>query len=427
MKTRLTAYRYIFILLAIMIIFQVPALGELNPDASGDYLYEETAGGIIITGYTGEDTALVLPSVLDGKAVIAVRSLGIQSGVERITIPDDVHVIGNPFSGCYTLTGFDVSPSHPELCAVDGILFSKDMTQLIRYPSERENEVYVISGGVRTICNSAFSDCPFLKEIQIPDTVESIGSGAFCLCTGLKELHIPSGVKIVGKMAFGNTGLQSMDLSTCAITEIPDRLFYGCYALEEVKLSPAVTSIGSEAFAFTNLKSFTLPSGIKHIGINPFRDCQFLHGFQVDSNIQEFAYDAPYLIDLTESRLIACITTVDASLTLPEVMEIGDYCLAANHSLVHLIIPPSVVRIGNGAFTECLSLEDVLIQECTNLHIAKLAFSDCSSLTHVTVLADISILEEDIFSRDDSLQEISSNSAVLQEYCQTNSLPFTSR
>ncbi len=238
MKIRFATYRYTFILLAIMIIFQIPALSESSHGIAGDYLYEGTENGIIITGYTGEDTALVLPSMLDSKAVIFVQDLGIQSEVEHITIPDDVHIEGNPFSGCYALTSFEVSPEHPELCAIDGILFSKDMTRLIRYPSEKEDEIYVIPEGVRSICNSAFSDSPFLEEIKIPDTVELIGSGAFCFCTGLKELHIPSGVKSIGKMAFLNSGLRNIDLSACAITEIPDHLLYGCYKLKEITLPP---------------------------------------------------------------------------------------------------------------------------------------------------------------------------------------------
>ena len=428
MRTSRLVNTFFMILLIAMIIFQaIPVFAEFSPVVHEEFLYEDTGSGIIITGYDGEEASLVLPSEIGGKAVIGVRSLGVQGGVEHITIPDDVHLIGNPFINCFTLKSINVSPAHPELCIIDGVLFSKDTEQLIRYPSERPGDAYTIPEGTRTIGRGAFCDCPYLTEIRIPDSVVSIDSDAFCLCTQLKSLDIPSGVTGIGIMAFGNSGLCSMDLSSCTITEIPDRLFYGCYQLKEVSLPSGISSIGDEAFAFTDLESFTLPAGIGHIGVNPFRDCQSLRDIRLEDHAQRYIYDAPYLIDLSENRLITCISTVDKSLTLPEVAEIGDFSFAANHTLMHLVIPSSVVRIGTGAFAGCSHLEDVLIQECTGLLICRQSFSDCASLTHVTILGDVSALEEDVFRYDTFLREISAQSAVVRDYCEANNLPLSFR
>ncbi len=426
MKTSTYTRRYISCLLVCIIAIPLfPVIAESPSVNDTGFLYEELGGAIIITGYEGDDTDLTLPSNLDGMKVVGVRNLGIQSGIEHITIPDDVSIIGNPFGLCYALNSFEVSDSHPDLCLIDGVLFSRDKTRLICYPSEQPGDTYIIPNGTLAIGEDAFCDCPFLKTVQIPECVRFIGSSAFCFCSSLEELRIPSTVEEIGEMAFGNSAFRSMDFSSCTmITEIPDRLFYGCWQLAQVTLPPTIESIGDEAFAFSGLEEFTVPAGICRIGINPFRDCPKLHHFGIEEGIQGFDYTAPYLIDITGSRLVACIPSADTNTQIPDVAEIGDYCFNACDSVVHLTIPSSVVRIGAGAFSGCRNLEDVFIRDCSGLLIGRQAFSACNALISVTIQGDISRLEEDVFKYDDSLQEINATSEIVRVYCETYGLPF---
>ncbi len=91
---------------------------------------------IVITGYNGEDYDIVIPEYIDGIPVKEVQSLGIQSGIEAITIPDSVTVSEGALGLCFALSEITVSENHPELRLIDGVLFSKDRKTIICYPSE---------------------------------------------------------------------------------------------------------------------------------------------------------------------------------------------------------------------------------------------------------------------------------------------------
>jgi hypothetical protein len=56
---------------------------------------------------------------------------------------------------------------------------------------------------VKTIGDSAFSDCENLTSITIPNGVKTIGNGAFSGCTSLTSIVIPNSVKTIGNSAFG--------------------------------------------------------------------------------------------------------------------------------------------------------------------------------------------------------------------------------
>ena len=92
----------------------------------------------------------------------------------------------------------------------------------------------------------------YLKNIQLPSGVTSIGNGAFYNCSNLALIELPSGVTSIGNSAF-----------------------YGCAKLALTELPSGVTSIGNNAFQHcTNLALTELPSGVTSIGISAFYGCK---------------------------------------------------------------------------------------------------------------------------------------------------------
>ena len=53
----------------------------------------------------------------------------------------------------------------------DGVLFSKDMSVLIAYPSYKEAETYVLHESVKTVSDYAFSQCWNLKKIVLSNNL----------------------------------------------------------------------------------------------------------------------------------------------------------------------------------------------------------------------------------------------------------------
>lgn len=102
------------------------------------------------------------------------------SGLTRVIIPQMLTKIGlDAFYGCTNIAAFDVDDSNLNYSDVDGVLFNKDITTLIRYPEAKASESYIIPSSVSVIDYAAFRQNKKLKTIEIPASVKSIGEFVF--------------------------------------------------------------------------------------------------------------------------------------------------------------------------------------------------------------------------------------------------------
>lgn len=83
-----------------------------------------------------------------------------------------------PFDDSASLLEFEVSPKNKYLTAVDGVLYTKDMSMLICYPLGRDDASFVVPEGVKRICAGAFAYSA-IEDVTIASTVKAIGDGAF--------------------------------------------------------------------------------------------------------------------------------------------------------------------------------------------------------------------------------------------------------
>lgn len=136
------------------------------------------------------------------------------SRIEQAAIGAGVTSIGTGvFANCTSLRSITVAVGNGRYCAVDGVLYSKDKTELIQWPAALAvvtsiGSEYTIGSAdcpVRVIADRAFEGCIHLNEIKdLYPTVTTIGERAFYGCTSLSRAKIPDTVLKIGDSAFSN-------------------------------------------------------------------------------------------------------------------------------------------------------------------------------------------------------------------------------
>jgi len=127
-------------------------------------------GGCAIIEYEGTDTAVIVPDTICGKSVVAIGdgsykhypfSTYVFGDIERdrkgtnsftsIMIPASVDFIEQQaFVFCYP-EAIHVHEDNQMYTSVDGVLFDKEMQNLIRYPMSKVEKTYIVPDGVKDI------------------------------------------------------------------------------------------------------------------------------------------------------------------------------------------------------------------------------------------------------------------------------------
>lgn len=181
------------------------------------------------------------------------------------SIPDTLIDFGDgTFSGCLSLKNITVDPDNPTYTVKDGVIYSKDETELYFYPPSDTADSFTVPEGVKTIHDCAFFKCENLKEVIFPDTLEVIGAGAFDYCTSLSYAKIPESVTTIYSTAFADCSSLASVTFEGADNEtegegvpltIGDHAFIACTNLKEVVLPKRTESIGEYAFGVTDSDS----------------------------------------------------------------------------------------------------------------------------------------------------------------------------
>lgn len=168
-------------------------------------------------------------SLPDSLTSIGDRAFYYCTSLDSVYLPNSLTSIGaNPFMYCPQLTEITVSPDHPTLTTIDGVLFEKTSNTLVCYPCALRNMSYAIPQGTHVIGDGAFYFCKSLTSITLPDSLTSIGYEAFSHCEFLTDLTLPDNVTSIGDLAFvWCASLTNLILSD-SVTLIEAYTFWGC-------------------------------------------------------------------------------------------------------------------------------------------------------------------------------------------------------
>ena len=270
-------------------------------DASAfKYRYDSELGGMIITDYLRESPKVHIPDTLEGEPVVGIDEIAEEKELTELIIPDSVTYIDDTVLNRDSFKGIYVSQGNLNYCSVDGILFNKDKTTIIRFPPQNGLTSYVIPDDVTTIYPDAFDGCKSLTSLTIPNSVTEIGECAFSRCTTLTSVTIPDSVTEIGNLAFFScTSLTSIVIPG-GVTKISYCTFAYCKNLTSVTIHDGVTTIDQCAFEdCTSLTSVTIPDSVNEIFDNglfgtAFKGCESLTSVTYKGK----TYDYEHIIDL---------------------------------------------------------------------------------------------------------------------------------
>ncbi len=184
--------RKIVLFVCVMLPAFVAATIIRRPGIAPNIVFETTSEGLVVAGYNGTVTNLVIPEKKDGVAVVGIKDFAFNrcETLVTVTIPNSVTNIGSSaFIHCTNLNEITVSTDNYAYFDKGGVLFNKDQTTLVCYPAGRLGP-YTIPNSVANIGFGAFVGCR-LTSVTIPDSVTSIGNNAFYGCSGLTAIYLP--------------------------------------------------------------------------------------------------------------------------------------------------------------------------------------------------------------------------------------------
>lgn len=229
-----------FLLTLIIMIFGVLVFGAFSVSAatSGNFTYKVSNGTATITKCSTSAVGdITIPSFLGEYDVTAIGNSAFDSctGLTSITIPKRITSIGTScFNSCSNLINIFVDNNNPNYTDENGILYSKDMTMLVKYPEGRTADSFVIPDDVHSLDKYAFYDVVALRTITLPDNVVNMDEGAFQSCDNLESVNFSDEITSIGKYTFLNCkNLKDISFSN-KITTIANYAFSGCDNLENV-------------------------------------------------------------------------------------------------------------------------------------------------------------------------------------------------
>ncbi len=149
-------------------------------------------------------------------------------------------------SGKASVTEFKVASGNKYFTVIDGVLFSKDKSQLVLYPDAKEVTSYTVKADVQSISEDAVAYNKYLKSVTIPKSVNTIGNYAFQNCAKLESVICKADISSIYGTFYNCKLLKSFHIPE-TVTEIMDNAFAGCESLE-VKIGKNVSYIYDNAF-----------------------------------------------------------------------------------------------------------------------------------------------------------------------------------
>lgn len=376
---------YLGVLFAVSILISKYQEKIAYADTYGDYLYEVENNTITIYGYYGDDAKVTIPSSIKGYPVttIGFNAFNHCNQLESITIPKSIKKIdSNGIRFCPLLASINVNSGNSNYTSVDGVLYNKKKTQLLRYAIGKKDSSFKIPDGVTLIGDEAFSNSFYLTNVTIPSSMKEIGYYSFVNCTKLTKVTMPKKLEVLGRGAFnGCNNLQSIIIPS-GVKEFG--FFYECPSLSKVTISETVQDIDFSAI-------YDEENGLKEINVN-------------SANTKYSSLNGVLYNKAKTSLLYYPDKKSGATFVIPGMVSlIEEKAFNDCDKLESIMIPYSVVTISANAFNNCNQLKNITFPNRVE-DIGSNAFNNCSKLETVSIGSSVKSNLFDVFLSCNSLK-----------------------
>ena len=406
----------------------------------GDYDYSvRDDQTVFILAYTGKDKVVNIPEEIEGKKVGVIGHIAfLSNSIEIVNIPNTVTVLsyecffrcgnlreinipesvseigGVPVTECPSVEKINVSEKNNYYRSVDGVLFSKDMSQLIYYPSNKAGDSYKVPDEVKEFSpcadNGAFNYNQNLKSVTLNANINlsswNFPRSSFAYASKLEAIYVDSKNPYLTSdngilyskdktilVSYPANRSQTRYVMPDNVRRMSENAFYGAKNLKEIQLSKKleIRVYGVQFFlGCRNLESISIPESN-----NDF--------YTVDGVLfrkRDFdGLDNPSLISYPQNKK-------DSKYEVPTtVKSIGVSAFEGNTNLSTVIIPDNVEEINGSAFMDCTLLSKVVLP--SNLkEITYWTFNNCSSLTDIDIPASVTTVGVSAFLNCSSLNNV---------------------
>lgn len=254
---------------------------------------------------------------------------------------------------------------------------------------------------VKFLGDYSFRYCSALTSIELGKNIETIKYGSFYNCGKLATIKAYDKIRLIEEYAFdktayfknssnwknnvlyigtnlikAKTALSGTYTVAANTTCIGGLAFYDCNSFTGIVIPDTVHSIGLKAFQHaTSLKTITIGKGVTYIGEKAFDNTKY---FNTSTNwTNNVLYVGTYLVAAKTALSGACTVTNGTKV-------ISDMAFSTCTNLTSVIIPDSVVYLGEYAFRGCEKLTNVMVGSGLK-EIGIYAFKDCSDLKSINI------------------------------------------
>ena len=311
------------------------------------------------------------------------------SNVSSINITRNLTDIAyNVFYPFHKVSQYTCSALNPKYRAVDGIIYTKDMTKLVAYPQAAPATSFVVPSTVTILGDYCLHNCDNLTEVTIHDAVTEFGMNIFSYSDNIESIYVPDGVTKMGVTVFGQCSKLSSVHLPASLDTLPNACFYGCNSLIELTIPRNVKYVGDYCFSESaNLKTVIFEEGscVGGFGHDVFAECPTIEYFDMPNTVTTIGKSMFYMCPtLKRVHLSTSLTN----------MPYGTFFRC--YELTDLDIPGTVTLISNTSIQNCTAMKTLKIGDkdapAGTTSIEHYALAHCESIERLELGANLDSL-----------------------------------